>query len=191
MKKAILMTSVFSALVATSAFALPNANTPWDQILADPSVQVSNTTVLDARLGSVFNVCVNGDMLSTIKPVQTATGCTTEHNGSTRNGVTTTCVGQNFEMVTMPIHQVQATCLQGGMTGPAGRGTFECTQPGYTQTTLPTTYMMTVGVGHYNSNGRGSSFSFQPLFTKAYTLPNCMGTTQAPPAPPTQPVSAD
>lgn len=190
MKKTILLTSVFSALVATSAFALPNVNTPWDQILADPSVSVSNTTVLDARLGSIFNVCVDGDMLRNIQPVQSSTGCTTEHNGPTWAGSTTTCSGTALGDVAVPMNQVTPTCLKGGWVGSAGRGQFQCEQYGYTQTTIPTTYMVTVGVSSHNGNGRGSSYSFQPLFTKAYTLPNCASQTQAtPPVPPTAPTA--
>lgn len=190
MKKAILLTSVFGALVATSAFALPNANTPWDQILADPSVQVSNTTVLDARLGSIFNVCVDGDMLRSIQPLQSSTGCSTDHNGPAWAGSTTTCTGQSLGEVAVPIHQVQSTCLKGSWVGSAGRGHFECEQYGYSQTTIPTTYMVTVGTGSYNGSASHGNYSFTPLFTKAYTLPAC-ATTQAAPVKPVTPVAAE
>lgn len=165
--------SVAFFFLATTAFALPRANAPWNEIRNCPGTFISDVGEL-AALGGAFNTCVEGNNFRSITPVMIQSDCTGNTDGNPSHGTYDGhCATTSQEYAYMPISQVRGNCE---LSIPAGNRAssdgFYCVKYSTETVTLPLTYKLTVGTVA-TSGGRGGRPTATPLFSKDFTIPAC------------------
>jgi hypothetical protein len=161
MKKIVL---AFAMLAASSAMAAKySADMSWDQLNKAYDLDIQMPTVFMGSSVSYDMICVDGNNLRTIKPVDV-----TEQYKINKEQVGWKVVGQKYRSTPINYTSVESVCVT--------RGDHDVCHNEVITGSYPTTVNVTVN--QYVNPSKTSLVKF--LFKKSFTLPSCNTVAPAP-----------